>query len=155
RPLEQSGIGHPADRTSKGVRMSGAQVNFVKQQGFQDATPRTCNIQYPALMFQPRVIGALAAVGVLLQAPWLFLALSAVLWWNAVLPALNPFDGVYNRLIAAGKGALPLPPAPAPRRFAQGMAATFMLIIGLSLLAGRSTLAWVFEAMLLAALARA
>jgi hypothetical protein len=131
--------------------MTQVQLNFVKQQGFGDATARTCDVQYPGLMFQPRVIGVLLLVGVLLQAPWLFLAVSAVLWWNVAVPALNPFDRLYDALVGARAGRPPLPPAPAPRRFAQGMAATFTLIIGASLLAGWSPLAWVLEAMLLAA----
>ena len=44
--------------------MSDAQINFVKQQGFEDASSRTCDFQYPALMFQPRVIGVLAVAGI-------------------------------------------------------------------------------------------
>lgn len=132
--------------------MSQAQVNFVRQQGFGDASARTCDRQYPGLMFQPRAIGVIALVGVLLQAPWLFLGLSAVLGWNVAVPALNPFDRLYDALVGARKGLPPLPAAPAPRRFAQGVAATFTLIIGVSLLVGWSVLAWLFEAFLLLAL---
>lgn len=134
--------------------MSEAQVNFIKQQGFEGASARTCDVQYPALMFQPRVIGVLVLAGVLLQAPMLFLTLSAVLWWSALVPRLNPFDRLYNSLVAARKGlpALTVSVAPGPRRFAQGMAATFMLLIGVSLLVGWETLAWVLEALLLVAI---
>ena len=132
--------------------MSQAQVNFVKQQGFADASARTCDLQYPALMFQPRVIGALVLAGVLLQAPALFVTLSAVLWWSALVPGLNPFDRLYNSLIAARKGLPPLTAAPSPRRFAQGVAATFMLLIGVSLLKGWNTLAWVLEALVIVVL---
>ena len=131
--------------------MSQAQVNFVQQQGFRDATARTCDSQYPALMFQPRMVGVLSLAGVLLQAPSLFLALSAVLWWNVAVPALNPFDRLYDALIGARRGMPPVPSAPTPRRFAQGMAATFTMAIGASLIAGWATLAWVLEAMLLVA----
>ena len=132
--------------------MSEAQVNFIKQQGFEGASACTCDVQYPALMFQPRLIGVLVLAGVLLQSAPLFLTLSAVLWWNALMPRLNPFDRLYNRLVASRKGLPPLTAAPAPRRFSQGMAATFMLLIGVSLRAGWYTLAWVFEALLLVAL---
>ena len=129
------------------------ELNFVRQQGLRDASPATCAYQYPALMWQPRAIGGLVLVGVLLQAgPW-FLALGALLWWNVVLPGLNPFDALYNRLVARPKGLPPLGPAPAPRRFSQAMAGTFMLAIGLSLALGWRGLAWVLEALLLAALA--
>jgi hypothetical protein len=78
--------------------------------------------------------------------------LSAILWWNAFLPALNPFDALYNALIAAPRGQPRLGSAPAPRRFAQGMAATFMLLIGISLLQGWSTIAWIAEALIAVAL---
>ena len=94
----------------------------------------------------------LVLAGVLLQAPTLFLILSAVLWVSALIPGLNPFDWLYNTLVAARKGLPPLTAAPGPRRFAQGMAATFMVLIGVSLLAGWDTLAWVLEALLLVAL---
>src|SRR5262249_18465725 len=73
-------------------------------------------------------------------------------WWNVLVPALNPFDRLYGALIGARRGLPPLTPAPAPRRFAQGMAATFTLVIGTSLLAGWSMLAWVLEALLVVAL---
>ena len=132
--------------------MSEARVNFIKQQGFDEASPRTCDIQYPALMLQPRVIGVLMLAGVLLQSSTLFLTLSAVLWLSALVPRLNPFDRLYNSLVAARPGRPALTMAPRPRRFAQGMAATFMLLIGVSLLAGWDVLAWVLEALLIAAI---
>jgi hypothetical protein len=100
--------------------MTDAQINFVKQQGFDDASARTCAYQYPALMLQPRIIGVLALVGVLLQAAPLFLTVSAILWWSALVPQLNPFDKLYNGLVAARRGLPPLTAAPGPRRFAQG-----------------------------------
>jgi hypothetical protein len=132
--------------------VSEAQLNFVKQQGFRDASARTCDVQYPALMFQPRAVGGLALAGVLLQAPWLFLGLSVLLWWNVLVPGLNPFDRLHDALVGARAGLPPLPPAPAPRRFSQAVAATFTLVIGAALLEGWTTLAWVFQAFLLAAL---
>ena len=132
--------------------MSEAQLNFIKQQGFVDASARTCDFQYPALMFQPRIIAVLVLAGVLLQAPTLFLSWSVVLWWNVFVPRLNPFDKLYNGFVAAQKVLPPMTPAAPPRRFAQGLAAVFMLLIGVSLLAGWDTLAWVLEALLLAAL---
>jgi len=134
------------------VGMSEAEINFIKQQGFINPTAGTCDFQYPALMFQPRVIGVVVLAGVLFQAAPLFLMLSAVLWWNALMPGLNPFDKLYNWLVAAPTRRPALTPAPGPRRFAQGMAATFMLLIGVSLLAGWDVLAWILEAFLLVAL---
>ncbi len=135
-----------------------AKLNFVRQQGFQDASSESCSYQYPALMWQPRAIGLLVLIGLILQAwPYFlawsyFLVLWAILWWNAAFPSLNPFDALYNLLVAKRKGSPRLTPAPAPRRFAQAMAGTFMLAIGLSLWFGSNILAWVFEGMLLFAL---
>jgi hypothetical protein len=130
-----------------------AEVNFVRQQGFRDATSEVCVYEYPALMWQPRAIGILVLVGLITQAWPYFLALSALLWWNVALPRFNPFDALYNHLVAKPKSLLRLGPAPSPRRVAQAMAGTFMLVIGLSLFFGWSILAWAFEAVLAAALA--
>jgi Domain of unknown function (DUF4395) len=129
-----------------------AQINFVRQQGFRDAGSEACAYKYPALMWQPRVIGCLVLIGLVIQAWPYFLALSALLWWNVVLPRLNPFDALYNYLVAKPKGLPRLDPAPGPRRFAQGMAGTFMLAISLTLLAGWHAFAWALEGLLLAAL---
>jgi hypothetical protein len=130
-----------------------AELNFVRQQGFKDAAPEACGYQYPALMWQPRAIGILVLVGLLFQAWPYFLALSILLWWNAALPRLNPFDALYNYFVAMPKGRPRLGPAPGPRRFAQAMAGTFTLAIGVALLMGWNTLAWATEILLLAALA--
>jgi hypothetical protein len=130
-----------------------AKLNFVRQQGFGDTSPEACAYRYPALMWQPRVIGVLVLVGLVCQAWSYFLALGVLLWWNVALPGLNPFDVLYNRLVAKSKVLPPLSPAPSPRRFAQAMAGTFMLAIGLSLFSGWRTLAWSLEGLLLAALA--
>jgi hypothetical protein len=52
-----------------------------------------------------------------LQSAWLFLALSAVLWWGTIVPRRNLFDAAYNCL-AYSRGLARTPVAPAPRRFA-------------------------------------
>src|SRR5262249_19425025 len=129
-----------------------AEENFVRQQGFRDVTSTACVHQYPALMWQPRVLGALVVVGIVLQSWLYFIALAALLWWNVLLPRLNPFDASYNFLIAKPKGLPRVGAAPNPRRFAQGMAGAFMLVIGLSLLYGWSALAWGMEGDLVLAL---
>jgi Domain of unknown function (DUF4395) len=129
-----------------------AKLNFVRQQGLGEADATGCAARYPALMFQPRLVGIVVVAGLLLQSGPLFLALSALLWWNVLLPAYNPFDAFYNRLVAASRGGQRLEPAPPPRRFAQGMAGTFMLAIGCSLLAGWLLTAWILQGLLVCAL---
>lgn len=130
-----------------------AKLNFVRQQGFTDATPAACVHRYPALMWQPRAIGVLALVGLVFQ-PWpYFLFLSALLWWNVAVPRLNPFDAIYNGLVAGPKGLPRMGPAPNPRRFAQSMAGTFMLAIALALFYGSRATAVGVEGVLVIALA--
>lgn len=93
----------------------------------------------------------IVVIGVLLQAPAVFLALSAVLWWSTLLPRWNPFDALHNLTLGARPGSVRLTPAPAPRRFAQGMAATFALAIGAFLLLDWRTAVYVVEGLLLVA----
>lgn len=128
-------------------------VRFVRQQGFRRGTPHFCERRYPALMLQPRLIGMLLLVGIVLHEPWFFLALGAVLIWCGLLPRLNPFDALYNA-VAAGHEEWPeLPPAPGPRRFAQGLAGTLMLVIAAAQLSGLHWVVAGLEVLLLVAVA--
>jgi hypothetical protein len=102
-------------------------------------------------MLQPRIVGCVSAVGVVLQSPALFVALSAVLLWSALVPARNPFDAIYNRAVAFRRGLPPLGPAPLPRRFAAGQAGTLALAIAAALVAGATITAWVLEAVFIGA----
>jgi Domain of unknown function (DUF4395) len=129
-----------------------AKFNFVEQQGVRNTKDSACELRYSALMFQPRLLGGFVLVGLIFQSWPLFLTLSIILWWNVLVPALNPFDAIYNNLIAGPKEIPRLAPAPEPRRFAQGMAATFMLCIGIFLLLKWQILSWIFESLLVAAL---
>jgi Domain of unknown function (DUF4395) len=125
--------------------------NFMRQQGFGDEPDALCNMHFSGLYFQPRIVGSLVVVAIVLGSPWLFLALSAVLWWNVLLPKWNPFEAIYNRFLAAPRGWKTLSPAPPARRFAQGMAAVFMLGAALALLGGWMMTAWVLEAFVVVA----
>ncbi len=130
-----------------------AKRNFILQQGLDAPVEESCPIRFSALMFQPRMVGSIVFLAVLFQSPAIFLILSGILWWSALLPRLNPFDAVYNRTLGARPGAVRLSPAQPPRRFAQGMAGSFALAIGVLLFLGMSAAAVVFQALLLAALA--
>jgi hypothetical protein len=127
--------------------------NFILQQGLAEPPAASCPMEYSALHFQPRIVALVLLVGVILQEPAVFLVLAAVLWWSALLPRWNPFDALYNRTVARRPARFVLPPAPAPRRFAQGMAGTFALAIGISLLRGWIRTAIVLEILLLVAVA--
>jgi Domain of unknown function (DUF4395) len=73
-----------------------------------------------------------------------------VLWWSALVPRLNPFDALYNWTLAR-PGGITLTSAPPPRRFAQFLAGSFALTIGLSLALGWRTTAFIIEAFFLVA----
>jgi len=126
-------------------------TNFMRQQGFPDEPPDACNMRFEGLYFQPRLVFPLVLVGMLFQSGPFFLLLSAILWWNALVPAANPFEAIYNRFVAPRRGTGLLTPAPMPRRFAQGMAAAFLLGAGVALLAGRSLVSWVLQGFLVVA----
>ena len=136
---------------------SRAVANFMKQQGFAEEPPDACDMHFEGLYFQPRIVFPAVIVAILLQlwsipaSAGLHLAISAVLWWNTVLPARNPFERAYNRWVARPKGRLELVPSPGPRRMAQGMAAAFNLGAALALVYGMTPLAWVLQAMLVVA----
>jgi hypothetical protein len=129
--------------------MRESRVRFIRQQGFD--TLLTDDF-YTALMLQPRLIGAIVALGIVVQSPLLFLVLSGVLLWSALVPSRNPFDAIYNHAVARPRRLSPLGAAPAPRRFAMGMAGTVALAIGIALLVGADVTAWVFEGLFTVAL---
>ena len=130
-----------------------AKRQFVRQQGFGEVPPAACGYQYSALMFQPRLLAVLVLLAILLQSAALFLVMAGILWWNVLAAPRNPFDAVYNRAIAGPRNLPSLTPAPAPRRFAQGMAGTLLGCAGLALLAGWPRLSWILQGVVAIALA--
>src|SRR5262245_46327676 len=114
---------------------SDAKRNFILQQALGEPAARTCALQYSALLFPRRLVGLWIFVAAILQAPLLFFALAAVLWWSALVPRLNPFDTLHNWTFARSSG-ITLTSAPAPRKFAQFLAGSFAIAIGLSLALG-------------------
>ena len=105
-----------------------------------------CEQPTSASQFQPRVVGLVVLLGIVAQQPPAFLALAALLRWCALLPRLNPFAAFYNAALARRQAAR-LDPAPAPRRFSEGMAGTIALAIGVAMLAKRSVAAAAPETM--------
>ena len=133
--------------------MRQSQIRFIRQQGFSgEAFPDSL---YNALMLQPRIVGCLAVAGILLQSAWLFVTVAAVLWWSALVPTRNPFDAIYNHVVAYRRGLPPLGKAPTPRRFAAGESGTVALAIGVALLAGAAITAWIIEGVFMAGIASA
>jgi hypothetical protein len=67
-------------------------------------------------MLQPRLLAAVVLLAIVLQSAAMFLILAGILWWNVLVPRRNPFDALYNQVIAAPRNLPPLTPADAPRR---------------------------------------
>jgi hypothetical protein len=125
-----------------------SKVDFIREQGF---TTEGCQDGlYEALMFQPRVIAGVVISGVVFQSPWLFLALSAVLYWSALFPGHNPFDAFFNRVMADPMRLAAIPMAPPPRRFAETFAGSIAMSIALTLFAGVSPAAWLLQSVFVA-----
>ena len=127
--------------------------NFIVQQGLPEPPAESCPLQYSGLLFQPRILGPTVLVAALIQEPVPFALLAALLWWNALVPRLNPFDALYDRTVARRAGRVTLPPAPGPRRFAQGVAGTVSLAIAEALFEGWRAAALGLEVFLLVAIA--
>jgi hypothetical protein len=136
--------------------MSSPVSRFMRQQGFAEEPPASCELHFAGLLFQPRLVFPLVLLAIAAQlssarlSVALHLAISLVLCWNALVPSRNPFELAYNRW-RAGDVRVPLHAAPAPRRFAQGMAAAFNLGAGLALLLGARPLAWLLQGLLVVA----
>ena len=132
-----------------------AQRRFILSQGFAEPAPESCGLHFAALQFQPRVIGIIVVGGMILQSVArlpsvaLFVILGIVLCWSALLPALNVFEWAYNLTSPRYR----LTPAPAPRRFAQGLAGGMALAIAAFLYVQWVPAAIVVELLLLAAVA--
>jgi hypothetical protein len=132
-----------------------AERRFLLSQGFAEPAPDTCGLHFAALQFQPRAIGVILVAGMLLQsvarlpAIALFSMLGVVLCWCALLPDANVFEWAYNRTSPRHR----LTRAPAPRRFAQGLAGAMALAIAAFLSGEWIRAAILVELLLLAAVA--
>jgi hypothetical protein len=129
--------------------MRNSKIQFIRSLGYLD--PHADDHLYSALMLQPRVVGGTTLIGVLLQTPAVFFALSAALAWSAVFPALSVFDAIYNYGVARRRGLAPVAVAPAPRRFAGGLAAIITFATAIALVTGARTTGWALEALLVVA----
>lgn len=98
------------------------------------------------LRFKPLATLLLVVVGAALGWPWLLIAVGALGLVGTAWPALSWLDQLWNRVVRHPLGAPALAADPDPRRFACGMADTFVLASGVAFLAGARTLGWVLAA---------
>lgn len=128
-----------------------AEEKFMQQQGFAAEASARLVPHFQALRFQPFIVGPLMLLAVIFQLGVLFFVLAAVLVWNVAFPQWNPFERFYDWGIGRRHGLPALEPAPGPRRFAQAMAAVFMLAAGVAISLGWHITAYVFEVFLIVA----
>ena len=130
---------------------SSVEHRFMVQQGFSEADGPACTAHFRALRFQPSIVGPLVLIGIILQSRLVFAVLSVLLWWGVVFPRWNVFEALYKLLVGRPGKQEKLGPAPAPRRFAQAMAATFMLVVAVALSAGWYWTGVVFQSFIVVA----
>ncbi len=82
--------------------MEDSERNFILQQGLDD--PQAAHGRYSAVLFQPRIVGLTVLASIFSPSSVLFPVLSAVLWWSAPLPRINPFDALYNLTLGSRPG---------------------------------------------------
>jgi hypothetical protein len=112
---------------------------------------QTCSATYAALLFQPRVIAVAALAGSAFQSALIFAVLAAILFGSAALPRLNPFDAFYNAYLSP-RSSVRLSAAPAPRRFAQLVAASMSAAIAGLLALDMNVASMAVQGVLLAAI---
>jgi polyferredoxin len=130
-----------------------AKYKFMQQQGFQQESEEATNSHFDALLFQPIIVGSAMLLAIIFQSAPIFLIFSVLLWINTLFPIANPFERLYDVLIGKKREQKPLAPAPAPRRFMQGMAASLMLLSGITILTGLTTVSYIAQAFIAVAFA--
>jgi hypothetical protein len=128
-----------------------AEERFMQEQDFGQEEAGRLRAHFRALLFQPSIVGPTMVIAIIFQSRALFFLLATILVWNVAFPRLNPFERFYDWVIGRKKGQEKLEPIPIPCRFAQGMAAAFMLAAGLALCLGGRPTAYVFEIFLVVA----
>jgi hypothetical protein len=128
-----------------------AEYKFLQQQGFLNDNKDMAKNHYNALLFQPIIVSATMLIAIIIQSATIFLVFSGLLWTNTIFPKANPFERLYVKTIGKSRGVGDLEPAPAPRRFMQGMAASLMLIAGLAILSGFTIMSYIAQGLILIA----
>ncbi len=118
-------------------------------QGFCDLDDAVLSEVEPWLRFTPALCATLMGVGTALALPPLLWALVPVAALGAAFPA-HPFDLVYNYGLRRLTGTRPLPPNGAPRRFACGMAAVWLMATAAAFTAGAPVVGYVLGGVLTA-----
>jgi hypothetical protein len=105
-------------------------VRRLQVQGFTSIDDAWLAEVSPWLRWSPALCASIAAVGTAMASPGILFALAGTALLGAVLP-FHPFDLIYNYGIRFVVRKRPLPPNGAPRRFACGIAAVWLVTTAL------------------------
>jgi hypothetical protein len=101
----------------------------------------------PYMRWAPAFCASFMALGTVLASPWILWALAATAIAGAFLPS-HPFDYVYNYGVRHLTGTRPLPPNTPQRRFACGLAGTWLIGTGAAFFVGATTTGYVLGGVL-------
>jgi hypothetical protein len=101
------------------------------------------------LRFSPALCFAGIALGTAFASPALLLAMATTALLGGFLTPKHPFDYVYDAALRPLLGGPPVPPSPAPRRFACQLATPWIAAIAVAFLVDAAALAWVLAVPLL------
>jgi len=127
--------------------LSPTNAKRLRMQGFTDET--WIAEVAPWLRLAPALCATFAAIGTAAASPLILYALAATAFLGAVLP-FHPFDLLYNFGIRFLIAKRPLPPNGAPRRFACGIAALWLIATGGLFAVGQFAAAYVLGTMFVA-----
>ena len=117
------------------MALSDAFARRLHTQGYENLDDQSLGLVEPWLRWSPAICTGVIVVGVALASP-------AVLWGLVPFAALgaamrrHPFDYVYNLGVRRLTGTPALPEHGAPRRFACGMAAGWLVVTGAAFATG-------------------
>jgi uncharacterized protein DUF4395 len=80
------------------------------------------------------------AVGVVLESPAVLLVMAATAFLGGFVTRKHPFDMIWDYALRRITGGPPLPPTPAPRRFACQLATFWLIGLAVAFIAGADTL---------------
>ena len=101
------------------------------------------------LRFSPSLCLLGIALGTALASPPLLLAMAVAAGVGGFITPKHPFDYVYDVALRPLLGGPPVPPSPAPRRFACQLATPWIAAIAVAFMADAPTIAWVLAVPLL------
>jgi hypothetical protein len=93
-----------------------------------------------ALRLSPALCLAGMTLGVVLRSPVVLVVMAATAFAGGFVTAKHPFDLLWDQVLRRVTGGPPVPPTPAPRRFACQMATVWLLGVAAAFLAGAETL---------------